>query len=144
VVSLLVSTLAAGKGIMSAFGAEQFVLPEQDVALNRYFTGLYFLLNCGSVVGMIVMPMLRNLSCFGRDTCYTLALGVVACMSLITPSKYAYRTETVCLLLSRYSSTIFFGKKGLKKRQRSKDSSTNSGLLNFKVKQNLRTKLVVQ
>ena len=82
----MVGTLGAGKSILSAFGAEQFLLPAQSVALNRYFTGIYFLINLGSVVGMIVIPMLRNTSCFGRDTCYTLTLGIVAGLSLLTPS----------------------------------------------------------
>jgi dipeptide/tripeptide permease len=89
VVSVMINAFGQGpnKATMSAFGAEQFVLPAQDVALNRYFSGLYFLINIGSFLGQMIMPILRNLSCFGRNTCYTLPLGIVAGLSLLTPRQ---------------------------------------------------------
>ena len=87
VLSVMLNAFGQGpsKSTLSAFGAEQFILPAQDVGLNRYFSLMYFLINAGAFLGQLSMPMLRNISCFGRNTCYTLPLGIIAVLSLLTP-----------------------------------------------------------
>uniref|UniRef100_A0A8C5BGG1 Solute carrier family 15 member 2 n=1 Tax=Gadus morhua TaxID=8049 RepID=A0A8C5BGG1_GADMO len=62
------------KPCVAAFGGDQFE-PEQT---RKFFSIFYMAINAGSVLSMIVTPILRgDVKCFGDD-CYALAFGVPA------------------------------------------------------------------
>jgi dipeptide/tripeptide permease len=64
---------------LSIFGANQYKLPEQATQLSVYFTLQYFVLKSGSVIGRLVLPILRqDLKCFGMNDCYPLSFGVTS------------------------------------------------------------------
>jgi solute carrier family 15 (oligopeptide transporter), member 1 len=64
---------------LSIFGATQYKLPEQAAQLSVYFTFQYFVLKCGSVMGRLLSPILRqDVKCFGMNDCYPLAFGFTA------------------------------------------------------------------
>lgn len=78
-VGLLLTGLAAGsiKPCITAFGGDQFVLPEQEKQLKSYFPLLYLMVNLSLFVTAIIMPILRrDVSCFGENRCYPLAFVV--------------------------------------------------------------------
>uniref|UniRef100_A0A8C5FE00 Solute carrier family 15 member 2 n=1 Tax=Gadus morhua TaxID=8049 RepID=A0A8C5FE00_GADMO len=65
------------KPCVAAFGGDQFE-PEQVVETRKFFSIFYMAINAGSVLSMIVTPILRgDVKCFGDD-CYALAFGVPA------------------------------------------------------------------
>ena len=67
------------KPCVSAFGGDQFKLPEQERQLQTFFSVFYFSINAGSFISTIVTPILReDVECFGDTTCYSLAFGVPA------------------------------------------------------------------
>jgi solute carrier family 15 oligopeptide transporter 1 len=66
------------KPCVSAFGGDQFKLPEQTLQLETFFTIFYFSINCGSLLSTIITPILRGEKCFGDDSCFSLAFGVPA------------------------------------------------------------------
>ncbi|KAK9499518.1 hypothetical protein O3M35_002541 [Rhynocoris fuscipes] len=88
-VGLLLIACGTGgiKPCVSSFGGDQFVLPQQEVQLQRFFSVFYFAINAGSVISCILTPVLREqVSCFGQDECYPVAFGVPAvlmCLSII-------------------------------------------------------------
>jgi solute carrier family 15 (oligopeptide transporter), member 1 len=64
---------------LSVFGANQYQLPEQSAQLSVYFSLQFFMLNCGSVLGRLVTPILRqDVKCFGMNDCYPLSFGLTA------------------------------------------------------------------
>lgn len=64
---------------LSVFGANQYKLPEQASQLSYYFSLQYFVLKCGSVLGRLISPILRqDIKCFGMNDCYPLSFGVTA------------------------------------------------------------------
>lgn len=66
---------------INVFGANQYKVPEQLRQVSAYFSMHYLILNCGSVLGRLVTPILRkDVKCFGRDDCYSVAFGVTALM----------------------------------------------------------------
>jgi len=72
------------KPCVSAFGGDQFKLPEQERQLQTFFSVFYFSINAGSLIGTFVTPYLReDVQCFGEDTCYSLAFGVPAILMAI-------------------------------------------------------------
>ena len=81
---LLLIALGTGgiKPCVSAFGGDQFG-PHQQHLLESFFSIFYFSINFGSLLSMIVTPVLRgDVSCFGND-CYSLAFGVPAALMII-------------------------------------------------------------
>ncbi len=73
------------KPCVSAFGGDQFKLPEQEEQLKSFFSVFYFAINAGSVLSTFITPTLRqDVHCFGEDTCYSLAFGVPACLMLVS------------------------------------------------------------
>ncbi|XP_069172199.1 solute carrier family 15 member 2 isoform X2 [Procambarus clarkii] len=81
------------KPCVSAFGGDQFVVPQQERQLTQFFSIFYFSINAGSLISTYVTPILRdNIHCFGSD-CYSLAFGVPAVLMLIA----------LCLFLGGYS-----------------------------------------
>lgn len=68
---------------MSAFGGDQFKLPQQRVELAKFFSLFYFAINAGSMISTTVTPMLRaDVRCFGNNDCYSLAFGVPAVLMI--------------------------------------------------------------
>uniref|UniRef100_A0A0A9WYN2 Oligopeptide transporter 1 n=1 Tax=Lygus hesperus TaxID=30085 RepID=A0A0A9WYN2_LYGHE len=75
------------KPCVSSFGGDQFVVPQQEKQLQKFFSVFYFSINAGSVISCFLTPMLRaDVSCLGDDKCYPLAFGVPAvlmCLSVV-------------------------------------------------------------
>lgn len=65
------------KPCVSAFGGDQFKLPEQEKYLGYFFSMFYFAINAGSLISTFMTPILRaDVHCFGSHDCYSLAFGV--------------------------------------------------------------------
>jgi len=72
------------KPCVSAFGGDQFKLPEQERQLQTFFSIFYFAINAGSLISTILTPWIReDVECFGDDTCYSLAFGIPAVLMLV-------------------------------------------------------------
>lgn len=73
------------KPCVAAFGGDQFILPQQQKYLQNFFSIFYFTINCGGLMGMIIMPILRTaFTCFDDETCYALGFGFPAVLMLIS------------------------------------------------------------
>lgn len=82
---LLIIAIGTGgiKSSVSSFGGDQFVLPEQALQLQQFFSVFYFSINAGSMVSTVLTPILRNdVQCFGQETCFPLAFGVPAVLMI--------------------------------------------------------------
>jgi len=115
--------IAAGTGgikpCVSAFGGDQFKLPEQERELQTFFTIFYFSINAGSLIGTALTPYLReDISCFGEDTCYSLAFGVpailmaVATVMIIMGRPFYKMVPPEGSILSKVFGSIFYAFKG--------------------------------
>jgi len=72
------------KPCVSAFGGDQFKLPEQERQLQTFFSVFYFAINAGSLISTILTPQIReDVECFGDDTCYSLAFGIPAILMAV-------------------------------------------------------------
>ncbi|XP_047993013.1 peptide transporter family 1-like [Leguminivora glycinivorella] len=87
---LFLITVGTGgiKPCVTAFGGDQFRLPEQEKYLAVYFSVLYVNTCAGSLIAKSVSPILRSeVHCFGDKDCYSLAFGapgfVVLCSIVI-------------------------------------------------------------
>ncbi|CAH1793140.1 unnamed protein product [Owenia fusiformis] len=70
------------KPCVSAFGGDQF-RSDQVNQLTQFFSVFYFSINLGSLISMILTPILRgDVKCFGGD-CYPLAFGVPAALMIV-------------------------------------------------------------
>ncbi|GAB6025397.1 hypothetical protein CHUAL_011142 [Chamberlinius hualienensis] len=84
------------KPCVSAFGGDQFD-SDQLKQRERFFFVFYFSINCGSLISTFVTPILRgDVSCFGSDSCFSLAFGVPAILMIISiflfvSGKFMYR-----------------------------------------------------
>lgn len=84
------TTFGAGgiKPCVTAFGGDQFKLPEQERHLAIYFSVLYFVLCIGSLIAKTVSPILRSeVHCFGDKDCYSLAFGAPGLIVLLAIGK---------------------------------------------------------
>ena len=71
------------KPCVASFGGDQFELPEQQNQLKTFFSLFYAAINAGSLISLIVTPMLRqHEACFGQENCYPLAFGVPAALMI--------------------------------------------------------------
>lgn len=86
---ILISVGTGGiKPCVTAFGADQYTLPEQAKQLAAYFGLFYMTINAGALISTIVTPILReDVSCFGDDTCFSLAFGVPGVLMLLSVCK---------------------------------------------------------
>jgi solute carrier family 15 oligopeptide transporter 1 len=87
VIGLLLIGLGSGgiKPCVSAFGGDQFKIPEQAKQLATFFSLFYFAINAGSLISTTLTPILReNVHCFGDDSCFSLAFGVPALLMVIS------------------------------------------------------------
>ncbi|XP_045463316.1 peptide transporter family 1-like isoform X2 [Harmonia axyridis] len=72
------------KPCVSAFGGDQFVLPEQATLLAMFFSLFYFSINAGSLLSTFLTPVLReDVHCFGNSSCYPLAFGVPGILMIV-------------------------------------------------------------
>jgi len=107
------------KPCVSAFGGDQFKLPEQERQLQTFFSVFYFSINAGSLIGTALTPYLReDVACFGEDTCYSLAFGVPAILMavatvIIIMGKPLYKmVPPQGSILTRVFGSIYYALKG--------------------------------
>ncbi|XP_013189413.1 peptide transporter family 1 isoform X3 [Amyelois transitella] len=73
------------KPCVSAFGGDQFKLPEQERYLGYFFSLFYFSINAGSLISTFLTPILRaDVHCFGENDCYSLAFGVPGILMIVS------------------------------------------------------------
>ncbi|XP_032527028.2 peptide transporter family 1 [Danaus plexippus] len=88
------------KPCVSAFGGDQFKLPEQERYLGYFFSLFYFAINAGSLISTFLTPILRaDVHCFGENDCYSLAFGVPGVLMIVSiiffvAGKRLYVTKT--------------------------------------------------
>jgi solute carrier family 15 oligopeptide transporter 1 len=87
------------KPCVVSFGAEQFVLPEQENYMKSYFSFFYASINAGSLISTILTPLLRESGdgCAGQEKCYPAAFGVPAGLMFVAISKSCEKSN--CSLL---------------------------------------------
>ncbi|XP_030766027.1 peptide transporter family 1 isoform X2 [Sitophilus oryzae] len=84
---LLLIAIGTGgiKPCVSAFGGDQFILPQQELQLATFFSLFYFSINAGSLISTFLTPILRNdVHCFGLDSCYPLAFAVPGGLMIVS------------------------------------------------------------
>ncbi|XP_045458412.1 peptide transporter family 1-like [Melitaea cinxia] len=87
ILALLLIAFGTGgiKPCVSAFGGDQFKLPEQEKYLGYFFSLFYFSINAGSLISTFLTPILRaDVHCFGDNDCYSLAFGVPGILMIIS------------------------------------------------------------
>ncbi|XP_058456306.1 peptide transporter family 1-like [Malaya genurostris] len=87
VLGLLFIAVGSGgiKPCVSAFGGDQFKLPEQAVQLAKFFSLFYFAINAGSLISTTLTPILReDVHCFDDPDCFSLAFGVPAVLMIFS------------------------------------------------------------
>lgn len=87
IVGLLLIAIGTGgiKPCVSAFGGDQFKLPQQEKQLQQFFSLFYFSINSGSLISTFLTPVLReDVKCLDQDTCYPLAFGVPAVLMIVS------------------------------------------------------------
>jgi solute carrier family 15 oligopeptide transporter 1 len=96
------------KPCVCSFGGDQFQLPEQQTELTKFFNRFVTSVYIGSLISTFISPELRNSTqCFGRDTCFPLAFGVLSLLMTIAIgnllSTSNYFTKLFMLLLFFFS-----------------------------------------
>lgn len=89
-VGLVLIALGTGgiKPCVSAFGGDQFTLPQQALQLAAFFSMFYFSINAGSLISTFLTPVLReDVHCFGENHCYPLAFAVPGVLMVISIGK---------------------------------------------------------
>lgn len=90
ILSLLLIAIGTGgiKPCVSAFGGDQFKLPQQEAQLGLFFSLFYFSINAGSLISTFLTPVLRNdVSCFGTESCFPLAFAVPGVLMIVSLGK---------------------------------------------------------
>ncbi|XP_058790865.1 peptide transporter family 1-like [Phymastichus coffea] len=73
------------KPCVSAFGGDQFKLPEQEVYLTTFFSLFYLAINSGSLISTFITPILRkDVHCFDQESCYPLAFFVPSVLMILS------------------------------------------------------------
>ncbi|EFO24287.2 POT family protein [Loa loa] len=71
------------KPCVSAFAADQFD-EKQVYERNQFFSFFYFAINAGSLLAILLTPILRGrVKCFGSEYCFPLAFGVPGVLMLL-------------------------------------------------------------
>lgn len=86
-VGLLLIAFGTGgiKPCVSAFGGDQFILPQQERYMSTFFSLFYFSINFGSLISTFLTPVLRSdVTCFGLNSCYSLAFLVPAILMTLS------------------------------------------------------------
>lgn len=87
---LLIAVGSGGiKPCVSAFGGDQFQLPQQETYLASFFSFFYFAISTGSLLSIAIAPFLRaDVTCFGETTCYPLVFFVPSVLMIISIGKF--------------------------------------------------------
>lgn len=91
ILGLMLIAIGTGgiKPNVSAFGGDQFKLPEQAKHLATFFSLFYLSINAGSMISTMLTPILRaDVHCFGELNCYSLAFGVPGALMIISICKF--------------------------------------------------------
>lgn len=82
------------KPCVSAFGGDQFKLPEQAAQLAKFFSLFYFSINLGALFSTFLSPMMREkVHCLGDEDCYLLAFGTPAILMVISIGKNWFQSN---------------------------------------------------
>ncbi|KAH8387298.1 hypothetical protein KR093_006092, partial [Drosophila rubida] len=87
IIGLALIALGSGgiKPCVSAFGGDQFKVPEQVKQITSFFSLFYFSINAGSLISTTVTPILReDVRCFDDNNCFPLAFGVPAILMIVS------------------------------------------------------------
>lgn len=89
IIGLLLIAIGTGgiKPCVSAFGGDQFKLPEQAKFLAAFFSIFYMSINAGSLLSTTMTPLLRETHCFGELSCFSLAFGVPGLLMVVSIRK---------------------------------------------------------
>lgn len=90
-IGLILIALGSGgiKPCVSAFGGDQFKLPQQAKQFATFFSLFYFSINLGSVISTTLTPILRkDVHCFDDQDCYSLAFGVPAVLMITSVGEF--------------------------------------------------------
>lgn len=118
-IALILIGLGTGgiKPCVAAFGADQFK-PEQEKQRETFFSVFYFMINLGSMMSIILTPILRaDVHCFGEN-CYPLAFGIPAILMICSAaiffagSRMYKKIPPTGNLIGRVFRCIFHGIKG--------------------------------
>lgn len=91
ILGLLLIAIGTGgiKPCVSAFGGDQFKLPEQAKYLATFFSLFYLSINIGSLISTTLTPILReDVHCFGEESCFSLAFGVPGILMFLSIGKF--------------------------------------------------------
>lgn len=78
---LLIAVIGSGstRANITAFGGNQYQLPEQKSQLTLFFSLQIFAIKLGSLTGRLMNPILKeDVKCLGQNDCYPLAFGATA------------------------------------------------------------------
>lgn len=82
------------KPCVSAFGGDQFILPNQELQLAKYFSMFYFSINAGSLISTTITPILReDVHCFGQESCFSLAFAVPGVLMIISIGNQLFKLK---------------------------------------------------
>ncbi|KAK7788795.1 hypothetical protein R5R35_010889 [Gryllus longicercus] len=87
IIGLLLIAFGTGgiKPCVSAFGGDQFILPQQEKQMAQFFSFFYFAINSGSLISTFLTPVLReDVQCLDQSSCYPLAFGVPAVLMIVS------------------------------------------------------------
>jgi len=72
------------RGNITAFGGNQYKLPEEQKSLQLFFSYQIMFIKAGALVSRIFSPVMRqDVKCFGADDCYPFAFGFTSIMMLL-------------------------------------------------------------
>lgn len=114
IIGLVLVSIGAG-GIspcISAFGADQFKIPEQSEYIATYFSLFYVSINIGAFLSHAIPPILRSdFQCFDQKDCYPLGFGVPAILLLLSIGKLVRSYSFLSLpIMKSYFSFILVWK----------------------------------
>lgn len=95
-VGLLLIAFGTGgiKPCVSAFGGDQFVLPQQERYMSTFFSLFYFSINFGSLISTFLTPVLSSdITCFGLNSCYSLAFLIPAILMVLSIGEFHDRSD---------------------------------------------------
>ena len=83
---LFISVIGSGsiRANLTAFGGNQYQMPEDTKQLAFFFTLQIFAIKLGSFVGRLTNPIIKeDVKCFGMDDCYPIAFGTATAAMMI-------------------------------------------------------------
>jgi len=88
-IGLLLIAVGTGgiKPCVSSFGGDQFRGANKAVQIQTFFAVFYFAINAGSVLSILITPLLRDYgcpSCGGADCSFALAFGLPALLMIVS------------------------------------------------------------